>query len=434
MNTRSKEIILYLVITLLTVSLVLLVIKWMAPGLLGVPEDRLLVRTAKSSPPFYEIIFNKQDLFSKKFLISDPIVKARARQLYPNLGWSGPHDVLGFRNLAVPNSTDLLVIGDSQTYGNNAVVWENWPHLLQQQSTGAVRVYSMATGGWGAIQYYYALIKGVVFAPQKIIIAFYSGNDAIESYVMAFASELGREFLPETNLAIDDLPAIPFPDGDSGLWPVRFNDRVETVFTPAYRHAGSMQHPAIDLGWDIIQTVIKRMHEICASENIQLYLTLIPTKEYVYRHKIKTSNISMPTEYKLLIESEGARIQQFVDAVQSIKGTHYIDVIAPLTRAAESAVQLYPEDKNGHPYFQGYKVIADTIAASVYSTDQSVPQGQYLMLMPDDTQKLIEIESDQFIIIENPRREDINANTPVIKEDQVKTLRFAGHVKNDEQR
>jgi len=114
----KKEWLLLSGIVTATLLLALLVIRWLAPGLLGIPTDLQLVQVSKTLPPFYEVVFNGEDLQSGKFMLQDPRTRVRARQLYPDSFGMGPHDVLGFRNRAVPDVADIVTIGDSQTYGN----------------------------------------------------------------------------------------------------------------------------------------------------------------------------------------------------------------------------------------------------------------------------------------------------------------------------
>ena len=46
-------------------------------------------------------------------------------------------------------------------------------------------MYSMAVGGWGAVQYLDMFTKAARFRPHTVIIAFYSGNDPLESFLTA---------------------------------------------------------------------------------------------------------------------------------------------------------------------------------------------------------------------------------------------------------
>ena len=105
----------------------------------------------------------------------------------------GPNDVLGFRNAAVPAVADIVTIGDSMTYGNNAVMLKNWPSWMQAHLPREnVSVYNMSTGGWAAVQYLDMLEYAASFRPHIVIVAFYTGNDPIESFQMVQGNEHWR--------------------------------------------------------------------------------------------------------------------------------------------------------------------------------------------------------------------------------------------------
>ena len=135
-------------VTVVTVALALGLIRLFAPQLLGVSRDLQLVRASKEVPPFFDNVFRREDYEGQDFIIQDPYVK-RARPLLPEDPGMGPHDILGFRNRSIPNFADVVVIGDSQTYGNNALLVDNWPSRMQAVLTDKrAVVYSMAVGGW----------------------------------------------------------------------------------------------------------------------------------------------------------------------------------------------------------------------------------------------------------------------------------------------
>src|SRR5208282_834981 len=56
-------------------------------------------------------------------------------------------DSWGFRNRQVPETVDIVAVGDSHTYGNTARMEDSWPYVLGLL-TGR-RVYNMAMGGYG---------------------------------------------------------------------------------------------------------------------------------------------------------------------------------------------------------------------------------------------------------------------------------------------
>jgi hypothetical protein len=125
-------------------------IRWLAPGLLGVPTDLQLVKVSKTLPPFFEGVFREEsEREPEGFLLNDPYTKVRGRPLNLAIGGlgEGPNDLLGFRNRGVPNVADVVVLGDSQTYGNNAVLDENWPsQLAGLLKARRATVYNMALG------------------------------------------------------------------------------------------------------------------------------------------------------------------------------------------------------------------------------------------------------------------------------------------------
>src|SRR5262249_32842455 len=61
------------------------------------------------------------------------------------------HDAKGFRNRGVPDTTDIVAIGDSHTYGKGVALDQAWPRVLEKLTL--CRVYSMALGGYGPLQY-----------------------------------------------------------------------------------------------------------------------------------------------------------------------------------------------------------------------------------------------------------------------------------------
>lgn len=138
----------------ITLTIVLGILRWLAPQLLGISPDLQLVQIDKKVPPYFEHVFRVEDFKSQVILIQDPITSVRAIPLYPDRGGYGPNDLLGFRNRAIPNSAKIVILGDSQTYGNNAVIEQNWPSFMHAElkSKGAT-LYNMSVGGWAAPQY-----------------------------------------------------------------------------------------------------------------------------------------------------------------------------------------------------------------------------------------------------------------------------------------
>jgi len=151
----KKEWIMLSGVAIVTLWIGLVLIRWYAPHLLGVPIDLQKVAVSKELSPFFDGVFRAADYQSTDFLIQDPYV-VRAKPLFPAVVGAGPHDILGLRNLGVPNVVDIITIGDSQTYGNNAAMGKNWPSMLRLGvggEEGNYSLYNIAIGAWGAVEY-----------------------------------------------------------------------------------------------------------------------------------------------------------------------------------------------------------------------------------------------------------------------------------------
>ena len=117
----------------------------------------------------------------------------------------------------------------------------------------------MATGGWGAAQYFETFLKATVFQPRVIIVAFYTGNNPLESFVMAYGIEHWQVFIPNPNLSKSDAPKVDTSQQSDDDWKVTFSDGVITVFTPEVRPASNDDNEVVKAGYDIMIDVANRM-------------------------------------------------------------------------------------------------------------------------------------------------------------------------------
>ena len=436
--TRAELLLLGFSITI-TLFLSLGLIRWLAPELLGVSSELVLVQSEKQVQPFYENLFReehraRQGLVTKEehfldFFLPDPFVKSRAKPLLADLGGAGPHDLLGFRNLSVPITADVIIIGDSQTYGNNAVIWKNWPHNLQLLLPQDVSIYSMATGSWTALQYYYAFQKARFFSPSVVVIAFYTGNDPLEAYTLGIASNNWKDFLPAEDIKSYGTPDSHFPPPASEQWQVKFEDGVETVFVPSLRRSSNLPHKAIDAGYEIMLRVAGKIaEEASADEKLDVVFTIIPTKEFVYSKKVFSSDMQIDPEYRLLINDEGRRIEEFSAALKKIGSSSYVDISTALQEAALSPAQLYPKDINGHPLASGYNVIATAMAPAIRSLVSGLSDAFYFARSSSGTLELVYLENHRFWFVANPEKLPADKTPATIPSTKLFALEFAGHL------
>ncbi len=357
---------LFAVSTIATLAISLLVIRWLAPGLLGIPVDLQMVQVEKKLPPFFESVFREEDRKSNLLILQDPVSNIRAHPLIFEQGFIGPHDILGFRNRQVPNVADVIIIGDSQTYGVNVPIDFNWPSTINKiLSNKQLSVYNMSVGGWSGIQYSYIAQYALQLRPRAIIVAFYSGNDPLESFTLAYGSDIWKEFRMDPDLDKSDAPQVDFPPPKEEEWSVTFSDGVQTVFVPKLRLASNFEHPAVKTGYNILALVAEKITDLARPLNIAVAFTIIPTKELVYAEKIKKEQITAPDDYRKLIANEKKNIDWLQGKITSLPNAMYIDVLTPLQQQALYPSRMYPEGQDGHPLLDGYHVIGKTIARQI---------------------------------------------------------------------
>jgi lysophospholipase L1-like esterase len=370
-----------LLVGVVTVTLViaLSLIRWFAPQLLGIPVDLQAVRVSKEVPPFFENAFRGEDIISRKFLLNDPYTGVRARPLLLDLSGFGPHDLLGFRNRSIPNVADIIAIGDSQTYGNNTVLEENWPSQLEKMlGDRKPVVYGMATGGWGAVQYLDMFSHAAHFLPRVVVVAFYTGNDAAESVKMAYSTDRWASLRPDPDLDLSDKPPNPgFPPPPAEQWPVRFRSGLTTVFTPRLRlTSNDTGYATVRAGYRIMEEAARLMSKGARRSNIHLVLTVIPTKELAYAERVRREEISANPDYAKLIGLERANIERLAQTFRSLPNVIYVDMLEAMQKAASTDLQLYPPDgTDGHPMEAGNRVIAAALAPAVMDHLVQSPSG-----------------------------------------------------------
>lgn len=388
----------------LTLVIAIGLIRWLAPGLLGIPIDLQMVQVSKEMPPFFEGVFRKDDYDSKEFILKDPFTSIRAKPLYPEVAGVGPNDILGFRNRQIPNVADIVIIGDSQTYGNNATLEENWPsQLAKNLNTRPSTVYAMAVGGWGGVQYLDMFFNAAAFQPRVIIVAFYTGNDPIESFLMAYNNDRWKTLRSATKVHSTDTLKSKFPAPQDEWWPVQFNDGISTIFTPKLRLISNVDHPAVNAGYAVMAKVAKTIDRISKDSNIQPVFTIIPTKELAYWPKVKRQDLEMDKDYIELIEAEKNNIDKLSKQFRSLENSRYIDIVNPLQQAALDSTPLYPRNTNGHPTRFGYAVIGKTIAKTIAPLLPDIPQGLFLHRITQDLYNVYLVREDKAWLFPTPR-------------------------------
>jgi hypothetical protein len=375
-------------------------IRWFAPQLLGISADMQVARVNEAIVPFYENVFRKEDYRSQASILKDPYTRFRAKPLVNDFETIGPNDILGFRNRSIPNVADIVVIGDSQTYGNNTIFEETWPSLLGEfLKSKRTTIYNMAVGGWGAVQYLDMFQNATVFQPRVVIVAFYSGNDAIESFQMAYSVERWSGLRPDRKLSLSDMPPSGgFPPPAEDFWSVKLQNGRTMIFSPKQQLTSNQRsNAAVSAGYAIMLEVARQIVHIARSVKIQVVFTVIPSKELVYAGRLRREGISLDPNYLALIQQEQENIKAMADGIRQIADSTYVDLVEPLQQAAMSGQsQLYPEDMDGHPLVGGNRIIAKRLAPMVGDILPVPPRGLMALEKQKDHYQLVLVRNDGY--------------------------------------
>jgi lysophospholipase L1-like esterase len=226
-------------------------------------------------------------------------------------------------------------------------------------------VYSMAIGGWAATQYLYMAEMAMKFRPRTLVVACYSGNDALESFASDYTSSHWSSLKPDITLDSSDTPAIGNLLDVEASWPVKFRDAGKITFTPVPRLAANNDHSAVHAGYAIMAESARRIAALSAKTNAAVVFTVIPTRELVYAKKVSKEGLSPPESYRQLVDMERKNIDRLARIIQSIPDARFVDLVTPLQSAALGTKPLYPRMWDGHPGAAGYQVIAAALTPAV---------------------------------------------------------------------
>jgi len=355
-------------------------------------------------------------------LIDDPILGLK---LAPHtLG----HDANGFRNDSVPQHADVVVLGDSQTWGVNAERQEAWPQQLAKLSGRGA--YNMGMGGFGPVQYKAVLPQALRLSPRIVVVGFYLGNDIYDAYHMAYQYEahrdlrspaagdlsadtvgdksnlfwneekqfhatFGRNSLAGLSFWLREHLAIGRLLNRTHLWPgaedvdyeidkswaVAHPDRGavselpgrETVFTTAYRLAGlDLDEPRIVEGIRISTDLLAQMQTETQRNHARLIVLLLPTKEAVYA-SAQNGKLNLDPTYQKLVKMEG-RVRSEILSTCEKNGIPAIDALPYLSSSLDRGERIYPSTTESHPNAHGYFVIAAAVNENISKLELTRPQ------------------------------------------------------------
>jgi hypothetical protein len=315
-------------------------------------------------------------------------------------GYSGGHDAWGFRNTRVPESADIVCIGDSMTYGIAAQARDSWPAVLGK--IRATTVYNMGLGGYGPIQYLHLMrTQAVKLHPKIVIVGLFLGNDVMDVYnevrfnknwskygtlggsdvkgaafatqpppgkyfgslrnwlaehsvLYALLTRTGifdslRNLLRKREMLLDDQNVITYRDESHD---VVFDLSTEGRYL-------NMDDPRIKSALEITKQVMLDMRAVAEKERFRLIVAMIPTKERVYRKLLqRVGFLQKQPRLSDVINHEDRAHDVMVRFLQQAN-IEVVDLLPDLETAVEKG-DPYPLT-DAHPNAEGYRVIATTI-------------------------------------------------------------------------
>ncbi|MFK7742540.1 MAG: hypothetical protein AB8H80_19670 [Planctomycetota bacterium] len=302
-------------------------------------------------------------------------------------------DARGFRNPDALPTADVLVVGDSQTWGFHIAPAETFAQRYQRDSGRSC--YQMANGSDGPIQYVELVRQGLALRPRHVAIVFYYGNDLIDAadYTgLAGAEALRRDgatFPLRDALAWENKPApnrtmatvdavfrssrlldaaaASFKDKLRGgsIDMVAGAVRIEhataaTILLPHYR--GSAIHPGskhVREGLRVAALCWPRIAADCAAAGANLVVLTIPTKEYCYTRFAPVQS-QLGDVLRACAKDERATSSQLAAGLQAAGVTH-IDLLDDLLEAMRAGRQPWFASGDGHLCAAGHAVVAEVL-------------------------------------------------------------------------
>ena len=328
---------------------------------------------------------------------------------------AGGYDSWGFRNPHVPDSSDIVAIGDSHTYGNTARTEDAWPAVLERLSGRSV--YNMALGGYGPNQYFHLLqTKAIKLKPQTIVVGLYMGDDFENAYSITYGLKYWAYLrgLPaqDVNADIWDAPEpkptafkvvrvwlsqhsviyqLLFHGAFSGRTQGEVQIRNAAQFYPgtatslivpeeniseAFRPKSMLtrldqESPDVQEGMRITFELLKKMNEICHQNHVEFMVVVIPIKEAVFSDYLEhDSQLPLSDVLARLLPNERMAREKTLSFL-SDSAIPFVDPLPALRKAEHE--QLYARTAaDMHPSKNGYRVIAEAVAEACKRLLESV--------------------------------------------------------------
>jgi hypothetical protein len=317
---------------------------------------------------------------------------------------SAGFDGWGFRNPSVPETVDVVTLGDSHTFGNTAKADDGWPRVVGR-NTG-LTVYNLGVGGYGPNQYYHLLTtRGLSLHPKHVVCGLYMGDDFENAYSITYGLDhwaflraghrekvnadiwgdaeppgrfkIFRNWLSRTSMVYRLVVHGPVLSALKGSLQFRQIDRsadpsvttienadkkIREAFRPVRIAAGLDQsRPEVREGMRITFHFLNEMDQLCRKNHCSFSVVIIPTKETVFADYLQADqHLHLKDSVDAVIANERAAraaLGKWLDE----RDIPYVDTL-PALRQAVSNELYYRGPADMHPSKNGYKVIGDVVS------------------------------------------------------------------------
>lgn len=333
-----------------------------------------------------------------------PITELSNRLADPDFGYvvsDGVPDVdaRGFRNRGVSlDDADVVVVGDSHTYGYNVDVAHAFPYVLGQLS--GKRVYAMGVGGYG-IYHYLALINALLQdPPSQVLLALYPAND-LGSACSIVTSPKWQALGAQAGI---EPPACEAPDMKTTSWLDGSALAGALHYVWLRFSGGTCGAPAIHFAAGPCLSIVRgekhsRLTSLATAENrqrlndafsilkyandrllgagVRFAVLIVPSRERVLLEWSRQFTAERDERLDVLVEPEielARRFKEFLNAQQIPNRDATSDVVPAFASAVETGDAFYPAGDDGHPFAEGYAMYAAAAALLVDGTVTAIPR------------------------------------------------------------
>lgn len=280
-------------------------------------------------------------------------------------------DSNGFRNASVPETADIVTIGDSQTQGINVLPIDAWPSQLATQ-LGQV-VYNMGVQGYGPLQYDKLVDEALKLRPKHVVIGLNLADDLSDAaegiserhstnaadnslrHHLRFHTALGSissELLKNSPLGRPAGFGINHPAN-----PAYFaNQRIENLARQL-----NTADPKIVTALNSTIAMLAAARQRCQQQRAGLTVLIIPTREAVYFANRENRDPELPGPLSQIAQAESS-VRDHLKNSLSNQQISFVDILPAMAAALDAKTDVYASHNESHPESGGYATYAAAVS------------------------------------------------------------------------